>query len=383
MKYIGYYDIDCTGRERRSLSLASRNKMSYIADVISKYETVEIISPSVVMGKKGDCGRVEQISDSVTLRLFPSPGRKSRIIGRMSTFLTMCCFLWYLLTNIRKGETVIVYHSLGYCKPLYYLTKIRKFRLILEVEEIYGDVTGDEAARAWELKLARQADGYIFPTQLLSQLINKEKKPEVVIHGTYQVEPERKSNIFDRDPHNGNRQTIHVVYAGTLDPRKGGAVAAADAAEFLPEGYHIHILGFGSQRDMDNMQERIKEISSRTKAKVSYDGLLSGEEYIRFIQSCDIGLSTQNPAANFNTTSFPSKILSYLANGLRVVSIRIPAIEQSAVSDILYYYDEQTPEQIATTILAVDICAEYDSRQMIASLSAEFEQQMGALLDNV
>lgn len=380
MKYIGYYDVDSNGREKRSLSLAARNKMTYIANTISEFEPVEIISPSVVTGRISDCGRDEKISDYVTLRLFPSLGRKNVIIGKIGTHVTKLLFLFHLTTHIQKGETVIAYHSLGYCKALYFLKKILPFRLILEIEELYGDVTGDEKARYWEFRLSKQADGYIFPTQLLSQLINTEKKPEVIIHGTYQLESDRKCNIFGSNLQEKKAEIVHVVYAGTLDPRKGGAVAAAAAAEFLPKNYHIHILGFGSAQEIQNMKDLITDIASRSEAKVSYDGLLSGEDYIRFIQSCDIGLSTQNPDAAFNATSFPSKILSYMANGLRVVSIRIPAIEQSAVGDQLYYYDQQTPEEIAKAILAVDMDATYDSRKCIKELDREFCTQLGVLL---
>ena len=109
--------------------------------------------------------------------------------------------------------------------------------------------------------------------------------------------------------------------------------------------------------------------------------MLSGEDYIRFIQSCDIGLSTQNPDAAFNATSFPSKVLSYLANGLRVVSIRIPAIEQSAVGSKLFYYEKQTPEEIAKAILAVNMNEQYDSRQLIADLAVDFEEKLSYLLE--
>jgi hypothetical protein len=108
---------------------------------------------------------------------------------------------------------------------------------------------------------------------------------------------------------------------------------------------------------------------------------LTGEAYIEFIQSCDIGLSTQDPNAAFNATSFPSKILSYMANGLKVVSIRIPAIEQSAVGDMLFYYDEQTPEQIAKAILSVDMSAEYDSRKLILELSKKFQCDLEKLME--
>ena len=174
---------------------------------------------------------------------------------------------------------------------------------------------------------------------------------------------------------------IHCVYAGTFDPRKGGAAAAAAAAEFLPDDYHIHILGFGSDEEIRNMKDCISRVAKKSAAKVSYDGLLTGEDYIKFIQSCDIGLSTQNPDAAFNATSFPSKILSYLANGLRVVSIRIPAIEQSDVGDKLFYYDEQTPDQIAKAIRSIDMSQEYDSRRLIEQLSECFERELVEVLE--
>lgn len=379
MKYIGHYDIDRDGKQTRSLSPAARNKMAYVVETIAKLEPVEIISPSVVTGSESECGRVEKPSDKVSLRLFPSLGRKSAVLGKLGTLLTTLSFEFYLLTHIRRGETVVAYHSLVYCKFLYVLKKLRHFRLILEMEELYGDVIGDERAKQWELRLAQQADAYIFPTLLLSRLINTQKKPEAIAHGTYRVEEDRKCNIFSDNLRAEDKPMIHVVYAGTLDPRKGGAVAAA-AAEFLPENYHVHILGFGSDMEIQEMKDLISDISCKTSATITYDGLLSGEEYIRFLQSCDIGLSTQNPDAPFNATSFPSKILSYMANGLRVVSIRIPSIEQSAVGAALSYYDQQTPEEIAKAILSVNLGENLDPRQRIAALSEVFDQEIRRLL---
>ena len=129
------------------------------------------------------------------------------------------------------------------------------------------------------------------------------------------------------------------------------------------------------------MKDLISEVSKKSVATVTYDGLLSGEEYIRFIQSCDIGLSTQNPDAAFNATSFPSKILSYMSNGLRVVSIRIPAIEGSAIGKYMYYYDKQTPEEIAKAIMAVDLNDDYNGRQVISKLDAEFSYDIAKLME--
>lgn len=115
---------------------------------------------------------------------------------------------------------------------------------------------------------------------------------------------------------------------------------------------------------------------------MTYDGLLSGEDYIQFIQSCDIGLSTQNPNAEFNDTSFPSKILSYMANGLKVVSIKILALKRSAISDLLCYYEENTSEAIAKAVNDVDFNDGYDSRKRIKELDMNFCRSLQILIEN-
>lgn len=381
MKYICYYDIN--DRESRKYVLSAKNKIDYILSALEGKvnESIEIVSMSTTLSRHYQSGKLERLSQGVTLKLFPSFGRRNAATRLLDYILFPLYLFIYLLFNTRKNEKVIVYHSpYGYA-PIEMAKKIKKFKVILELEEIYADVAGKEKRRNSELRFAQLADGYIFPTELLNGEINKSGKPTVIIHGTYQVEPQRECKNAEEKMQSGGNKMIHCVYAGTFDPRKGGAAAAAAAAEFLPEGYHIHILGFGSENEKKIMRDAICEIAKKSKAKVTYDGLLTGEDYIRFIQSCDIGLSTQNPDAAFNATSFPSKILSYMANGLRVVSIRIPVVEQSAVGDMLYYYDKQTPEEIAKAILSVNMQDEYDSRGIIRKLDKEFQNNLATLLE--
>ena len=106
--------------------------------------------------------------------------------------------------------------------------------------------------------------------------INSLNKPYAVANGTYTAEPVLSEKFEDGK--------IHVVYAGTLDPRKGGAIAAS-AAKFLPSNYHVHILGFGSDEQRQSIINIIAENNVDGHAKVTYDGLLVGEEFKRFIQS--------------------------------------------------------------------------------------------------
>ena len=381
MKYFGYY-ADAERAKESNCTLAAVNKMSYIAGVIVSVDgKVEIISRAT-RKKVSQKNEIVKLNEKQTVQYFantPHGWKISRVLFRQ---IDRIRFIVWMLKNIKKNEKVLVYHSLGYMREIDLVHRIKKFKLILEVEEIYSDVTGNKYTRKKEVKFLQRADAYIFPTKLLNSEINPNGKPEVIIHGTYQVEIYGICKMAHKNLQNDFKQKIHCVYAGTLDPRKGGAIAAAAAAEFLPSDYHIHILGFGSEKDIQQMKDLIAKNSSNERASVTYDGVLSGKDYIHFLQSCDIGLSTQDPNAAFNGTSFPSKILSYMANGLRVVSIRIPAIETSAVGDMVFYYDEQTPEEIAKAIMDIDFNDNYDSREYIRQLSNQFEKDMKKLLDN-
>ncbi len=383
MKYFCYFDYNQCGHRERSNPPAAATKILYIAKCLSAIEPTEIVSASGVVGPEPGKARVDHITDRLSVRYFFSLGRRNKVLGKIGTAFVQLQLFLYLLFRVSKNEKIVVYHSLAYMKLVQLAKKIKRFRLLLEVEEIYADVLGDGKIRHREMEYFQCADAYLFSTKFLSEKINRGRKPEVIIHGTYQVEPDRKCNFFSDSLQDGDPRVIHCVYAGTLDPRKGGATAAAAAAEFLPAQYHIHILGFGSEKEVQNMQEAISNIASRSKARVSYDGLLSGEDYIRFIQSCDIGLSTQNPDAEFNATSFPSKILSYMANGLQVVSVRIPVIEQSAVGDMLYYYDCQTPKEIAGAILSSDGKERCEPKHAIAALSKRFQKELKEILDEM
>lgn len=370
--YLGYYNLPDSGT---NFVLAAVNKMNYICEAVEKagYST-EIVSASGAVEKKFCKSKKVKLTDKTTLKLFSSLPRLNRIVSVIDRVILKTKLFLYMVKNTNKDSTVMVYHSLGYMSLVKRLKKLKGFKLIIEAEEIYGDVIGDEKTSQKEYDFFKIADGFIFPTELLSEKVNTKKKPEVIIYGTYHIEKEMPKLFSDGK--------IHCVYAGTLDPRKGGA-AAVEAALFLNGDYHIHVLGFGNEKEKAEMLNIIDDISKKTEAKITYDGLLSGDEFTSFIQSCDIGFSTQSPDAAFNSTSFPSKILTYMVNGLRVVSIRIPAIEKSAVGKFMYYYDEQTPENIAKAIKSIDFSEEYDSRKAIGMLDKAFICDLKTMLKGV
>jgi hypothetical protein len=242
------------------------------------------------------------------------------------------------------------------------------------MEELYGDIRLSPQTTARELEFARLADAFIFPTQELNEAVNREGKPYAISHGTY----EATEAPDDTDFGDGR---IHVVYSGTTNPRKGGINMAIDAAEYLPEQYHVHILGSGDEKTLQAMNDRIESVRARSACTITYDGVLRDRAYTDFLHRCHIGLSTQNPEGVYNQSSFPSKILAYLASGLRVVSVRIPVVVNSRVGDILHYYTEQTPEALAEAILSVNVAVPYNSKTVIENLDREFMDALERMLE--
>ncbi|MDO8949069.1 MAG: glycosyltransferase [Actinomycetota bacterium] len=365
IKYIAYYDTADNVQEQRNYVLAATNKLEYVFTALNRNGLrVEIVSACTTRGPGSLRGKTSVLGDQNTLKLFPTLSGASRFTRMTSRASVRVMLFVYLILHTKRHEDVVVYHSPGYPNLIVLAKKMKGFRLILEVEEIYADVNGESRLRAKEYRVFEQADAFILPTELLEEKLNVRNRPTVIVHGTYQLEAERDSAFDDG--------RIHVVYAGTFDPRKGGASAAVAAAEFLDARHHVHIIGFGGERDTQSLLTLIDDVSAKTECRVTYDGLLAGEEYIDFLQSCDIGLSTQRLGTEFNETSFPSKVLSYMANGLQVVSVRLKVLEASGVGDLIFYYETDTPEAIAGAIKTVDLGRVHDSRTRISSLDADF-----------
>ncbi len=375
VKYVAFFDNRKDKNQKRLSILAATNIIEYISSVLGESgKKVSIISPSWTTNPRGFYkSETYVLNESTEVKLFATFGAKTKVTKVLSRYFSLVSLLFYLLLNTEQNETVLLYHSPALIGVIKAVKRVKRIRLLLEVEEIYGDVSGRQRERKREIRFFRCADAYIFPTVLMNELINTSSKPYLIMHGTYKAEPDRDCKFNDGK--------IHCVYAGTFDPRKGGATAAVTAAEYLDSNYHIHIIGFGSGEDKSNLLNMINDISKTTECILTFDGLLSGEDYIRFIQSCDIGLSTQNPHAEYNDTSFPSKVLSYLANGLRGVSIRIKVLETSTINDLLNYYEENTPQAIASAIKSVDIKEAYDSRNRIRELDKKFVKELTCFLE--
>lgn len=374
MKYICNYAGTEDNVDGRFNSPAGDCVSAYMISVLYRLDpTTDFVSTAASNRQKGFFAARWASVNGIRVKLFRTSGARSKISRGVRWYLRQWRLFFYLLTHAKRDEIVIAYHALDTIGVITRVKKIKKFRLILQTEELYSDVKPTIDAPK-ERKFVKQADAYLFPTATMGKI--GDNKPFIIKHGAYTI-PQKCGKSFDDGK-------IHVVYAGTFDPTKGGCQAAAAAAQYLDARFHVHILGFGTETETENIKTIVEKVSKETQCVLTYDGLLQGEAFVEFLQSCDIGLSTQNPDAAYNDTSFPSKVLTYLSNGLKVVTIRIKALETSKVGDLLYYYDTQTPQSIAD---AIRLAATADDRQngldRIAALDIEFGKELGKLIQTV
>jgi hypothetical protein len=368
--YFASYDIP-QSKVKRRYTLAATTKIDYIISAINQLGyNVKLISASYILDKRYvfDKGGNKKLNDKTTLVLSPSFGTKTIIGKYLGIIFTVLCFFLKLL-SISKNDTLFVYHAPWYYFPLILAKKIKRFRLVLEIEEIYANVNKTRRYDKMEEKLIISADAYLISTELLKNRIMPDK-PFVVVYGRYYNE------VSLVNPINDNR--VHLIYAGIIDKVKAGAYNALKATQFLSSNYILHIIGFG---DVDDLRKEIDISNKRNECKTVYDGVLVGNDYICYCQQCHIGLATQNMDGKFLQTSFPSKVLSYLSLGLNVVSGQIECVVKSKIGNIVNYYTQDNPKAIAEAIMTAKCFSQDELKRKIQTLHDEFVKDINYLIN--
>ena len=355
--YLGFYTDDKLRKEERVNFPAASSKMNYIKDLLERSNCqVTITNPAWTLGEKSYPGKKRKLSNNIYLKTFFSLKYTNKLNKSLSSRLMKLQLFFYLLFNIKKNDILLVYHSIYYSHLITILKKIKSFTLILELEELYQDInnlTNKEIKS--ENKIISLSDKYIVST---NHLLNKldSTKSSLVINGNFNIKESKVKKFQDHKK--------HIVYAGIIDTIKKGAFTTLSIAQGLSSDYKLHILGFGKEEDIQKLKEEIIAFNKNNSIKAVYEGNLPEEECNTFLQKCDIGLSCQTLEGSYSGTSFPSKIINYLTNGLEVLTVRIPVVEDSEVGDLVYFYDESSYDQARKIINNIKINKDKKIKQL-------------------
>lgn len=347
--YIGWYISDKDKSKYRG-NVPGNLKMHYVVDqLLSSGFAPEIISFASRIGYNSIYCSITTESQGCRLTYLGGISMEGRLVKRLDLLLKKILFTYYFVFKFKKQDTIVLYHSVAITNLIAKLKKLVNRKVILEVEEIYGySAVADKPWVGNEIESIKQMDYYICVNDGMPRELNLEGGKYVVSFGVGRI-PKRTTKRFN----DGN---IHVVYAGTIEMKKLGALTAVEAARHFPPKYVLHILGFGSEESMQKLQKRIAEINGEIGyERVQYNGYKSGKELDEFLFSCHIGLSSNVMRPNFANNTFPSKVITYMCHDLSVVLGYAKAFYDVPMSKGWQFYYEHTPEAIAKAVSNVEI----------------------------
>ena len=289
--------------------------------------------------------------------------------------------LWWWLTktllkSTERGEQIIVYHSMRYIVPIFVLKLFKRIRVLLYVGEFFQTLY---PMSRWKQMLEKRyiamGDAYIFVTRLLVEQVSKLRKQPfeyALLYGPYRSE-ENVAEQMEFSP------LTRLLYVGKISSDKGIDRTLA-LAKYLDSTFEIRIVGYCEQYSEDSLLANIAQSNEQHACKIYFDGLKYGDEYIQYVQHCQLGLVLQDMDATYNTNSFPSKVLSFLANGLEVIAPNIPTIGSSPFVNSVYLYEDENPANIAEIIKTIDLSKKRNDATLLDALREEFVTAVGALI---
>ena len=245
--------------------------------------------------------------------------------------------------RIQKDDVLIFYHSLLNNHLFKLLKKHLKCKIILLGAELYSDVSKKKRDRKNELESYSLSNGLILISEVLRKKLNL-SKPYVLLSGDYRITTVKQEKFSEKDG------KIHLVYAGTFDSRKGGVFYSIDSLNYLDDKYVLHILGFGNTNKVKDYV-----VEQKLESRVIFEGTKVGQDLLSFLSKCDVGLSVQKTDDEFNNSSFPSKIITYLKCGLSVVATPSVSLIESPFKDAVHLADNDDRRSICDAILKINL----------------------------
>lgn len=274
-------------------------------------------------------------------KAFSSRSNRFVFLLRKNKFLAIYDTLIFFFSKIYKSKysNVVIYHSLLFL-PLVLLLKAFGIKFIVQVNEVFSN-SGTHSNKLYsflECLILKCASDFIISTEVLKPYINKIKRNKAnfiaIISGPI-IRINKKNEAH-------NSKSIRLVYSGVIDKIKnGGAFICVQLATMLnSQKFNLSIYGFGDSATLADLQIEILKNNATSHTKVSYKGCLDQNELVCTLTSYDIGLATQYINTPFSSTSFPSKILTYLSAGLLPVCATSPALNSWKYNSFIHIYNQ-------------------------------------------
>ncbi|MBE6557718.1 MAG: glycosyltransferase family 4 protein [Ruminococcaceae bacterium] len=257
----------------------------------------------------------------------------------------------FFKTLFSAKNTVVIYDVLVISSSFGALlaSKLRGMKSVGIVTDLPMYVNSSPKCNRINHRLISMADGYVFLTKQMNEVINPQGKPYVVLEGHADV---RMSDVTRPRPKAGKRV---VMYAGALYRKYGVANLVESFLKIAKENEELHLYGNGGYA------AELREIT-KLHPQVIYHGCFPNQQVVQAELTATLLVNPRTSEGEYTKYSFPSKTMEYMVSGTPVLCAKLPGFPDE-YDEYLYYFDDAQEDGLA---VALRQALDRDSRELEA-----------------
>ncbi len=296
----------------------------------------------------------------------------------LTHFVTAYSLAILLITLLKKHPCakVLAYNRSYHYLPALFIAKLMRSSVFLDLEDGYINESNGRLRRV-KNAITKKLFTFFCPSGVMlaaSSLREQiENSNNMVCYGVA-----NESHVPMQD---WTAFRLRILFGGTLLEEVGSQILidalkiAAKKHSSLEDKIEVVVTGKGP------WEGHFSEFAMSNPLLMIFAKNLTTYKYSEILKSCHVGLSLRLSKFEMGTTTFPSKVLEYAANGLLVVSTRTSDVPE-LLGDASIYLERETPEDLAELILLLT-----DYRQDLQSIALKgrarvFEQCSSVAVGN-
>ncbi len=308
---------------------------------------IAISEPPVASYPRSKCLWYKRKKDVISEKLTIKYIKILNLLGIKTLLIMFAVFFETLKFSIKnrgkKSAILMGYLSFYTSFPAMIVSKIFKVKVFAVVPDVPQYVSGysksNNAIRCCLSKLSERLNkltenkfnGYIFLTKYMNELLNRNKKPYIIIEGFI-----NKDDILSTESIYKESKKI-LMYAGTLH-EKFGVKKLVEAFKLINiDNCVLWIYGEG-----DYLKKIQKE--SVDNRNIQYKGTKNKEEILKLERVVTLLVNPRPSDEEFTKYSFPSKTVEYMASGTPLLTTKLPGIPEEYFQYVYTFEEEDTVE---------------------------------------
>lgn len=251
-----------------------------------------------------------------------SRGKKNKLIVFDAAFVSIIPFI-FLANIFSKSKTIAIFSD------------IYNYMYDVEAKNTNYNLLGKISRRLMKHYYGKTY-GYVFLSEQMNDLINKNNKPYCVIEGV-------ASTKFLNQKFEVNKSKKNILfYAGALRKEYGLEILLNGFMKYKDKMAELWICGAGDYLDT------IKELSLKDK-RIKYKGVVSNAEAIEMEHQATLLINPRPSNLEFTQYSFPSKLMEYMSSGNSVLTTKLPTIPKDYY-DYLFFIEDESSDGIVAAL---------------------------------